>query len=428
MKYYFWVLGCAMNYSDAERISAVFDSLGFKKTENEKEADIVCVIACSVRQHAIDRIFGKVKEWNEVKKHRQLITILSGCVLEKDRITMRRIFDIVFEINDLHQLPAKLSEVNSIEFKDYFQFLDYLSITPHYVSNFRAFVPISTGCDNFCTYCAVPFTRGREKSRPMDEIISEVRDLVSRGCKEITLLGQNVNSYGNDLKQKPAKGLFTKLIKKIDQIPGNYRVYFYSNHPKDISDELIMALPKLKHFPLYLHLPLQSGNDEILSLMNRHYTKEQYLNLVKSIRNKLPDILLTTDIIVGFPGETKDHFFDTLEVAKEAEFEMAFIAQFSSRPGTKAARMIDNVSKEEKKARDIEINKVLAKIVYDKNQKLIGTTLEVLIDEEKKDKIYGRTASYKVVEIIKSPTINIGDFIKVKIESATAWKLFGVRI
>ncbi len=428
MKYYFWVIGCAMNYSDAERISAVFDSLGFKKTKNEKEADIVCVIACSVRQHAIDRIFGKVKEWNETKKQRQLLTILSGCVLEKDKTKMKQIFDIVFDINDLHQLPELLTELSSVESSRGFKSGDYLSITPHYTSFFRAYVPISTGCNNFCTYCAVPFTRGREKSRPMDEILSEVNNLISHGCKEITLLGQNVNSYGNDLVKKPDEKYFTQLIKKIDKISGDYRVYFYSNHPKDISEELLRIWPNLKHFPLYLHLPLQSGNNEILRLMNRHYTKEQYLNLVIRIRNKLPDILLTTDIIVGFPGETKEHFLDTLEVVKEAEFEMAFIAQFSSRPGTKAAKMTGTVLQEEKKERDIALNTELTKIVFHKNQKLVGTVLEVLIDEEKKDKIYGRTASYKVVEIIKSPTINIGDFIKVKIESATAWKLFGVKI
>ena len=428
MKYYFWVIGCAMNYSDAERISAVFDSLGFKKTKNEKEADIVCVIACSVRQHAIDRIFGKVKEWNETKKQRQLLTILSGCVLEKDKTKMKQIFDIVFDINDLHQLPELLTELSSIESSRGFESGDYLSITPHYTSFFRAYVPISTGCNNFCTYCAVPFTRGREKSRPMDEILSEVNNLISHGCKEITLLGQNVNSYGNDLVKKPDEKYFTQLIKKIDKISGDYRVYFYSNHPKDISDELLRIWPNLKHFPLYLHLPLQSGNNEILKLMNRHYTKVQYLNLVKKIRKSLPDILLTTDVIVGFPGETNDHFLDTLEVVKEAEFEMAFIAQFSSRPGTKAAKMTGTVLQEEKKERDIALNTELTKIVFHKNQKLVGTVLEVLIDEEKKDKIYGRTASYKVVEIIKSPTINIGDFIKVKIESATAWKLFGVKI
>ncbi|MDD5692876.1 MAG: tRNA (N6-isopentenyl adenosine(37)-C2)-methylthiotransferase MiaB [Patescibacteria group bacterium] len=452
MKYYFWILGCAMNYSDAERISALFDSFGFQKTENEKEADIVCVIACSVRQHAVDRIYGKVKGWNETKKHRQLRTVLSGCVLEGDRKKFEKIFDFIFEVKDISKLTKYIEDMSlraersnlkrspqvSDSYDDKIEgYGDYLNIHPKYQSPIRAYVPISTGCDNFCTYCAVPYTRGREKSRPIEEIIAEIRDLVKKGCKEITLLGQNVNSYGNDYSSnnreksdspQPAfsnNNKFIELIKIIDQIPGKYRVYFYSNHPKDISDELITVLPTLKHFPHYLHLPLQSGNDEILKEMNRHYTQEKYLGLVKKIRQALPDVLLTTDIIVGFPGESKEQFWDTLKVVKKARFEMIFLAQFSPRPGTKAAKMVDDVSKAEKKNRETLVNETLTKIVLENNEKLIGTTQEILVDEAKKDKLYGRTKGYKVVEIKKSPTVKIGDFINVKIESATAWKLFG---
>ncbi len=423
MKYYFWILGCAMNYSDAERISAVLNSLGFTKTDKEQEADLVCVIACSVRQHAIDRIFGKVKEWNEIKQKRPLVTLLSGCVLEQDQKKMKKAFDLIFEIKELDSLPLRLLDYFPLHQSHKEIPSQYLSISPDYRSSFRAFVPISTGCDNYCSYCAVPYTRGREISRPFNEIIEEIETLIAKGYKEITLVGQNVNSYGNDLNDP--NNNFTNLIKKIDTISGEYRVYFYSNHPKDISDELIEALPSLTHFPHYLHLPLQSGNNEILKAMNRHYTQNQYLALVKKIRTKIPELLLTTDIIVGFPGETKEQFLDTLRVVEKARFEMAFIAQYSPRPGTRSAKMEDNVSKEEKKKRNLEVNKALTKIVLEENQKLIGTIQEVLVDEEKKDKLYGRTKSYKVVEIKKSPTLKIGDFIKVKIESATAWKLAG---
>jgi len=427
MKYYFWILGCAMNYSDAERISAIFDSLGYTKTDKESEADLVCVIACSVRQHAVDRIFGKAKEWNETKKKRQLITVLSGCVLEKDRKKMRNIFDIMFEIKDLHMLPEILSSIIDHGSKNSPKAGEYLSIIPNYSSSFRAYVPISTGCNNFCTYCAVPYTRGREKSRPIIEIVNEIKVLVKKGYKEITLLGQNVNSFGNDLPNSKTSTAFGKLVQEIDKIPGNYRVYFYSNHPKDISDDLINILPNLVHFPHYLHLPLQSGNDDILKAMNRHYTQKQYLELVKKIRNSMPDILLTTDIIVGFPGETEEQFLDTLRVVEKAKFEMIFLAQFSPRPGTRAAKMTDSVSKAEKKNRDMTINKTLTSILDRENHKLIGTTQEILVDETKNDKLFGRTRSYKVVEIKKSPTIKAGDFIKVKIDASTAWKLFGVR-
>lgn len=425
MKYYFWILGCAMNYSDAERISAIFDSMGYEKTEKEDEADLVCVIACAVRQHAVDRIFGKAKEWHETKKKRQLITILSGCVLEKDRKKMSNIFDLIFEIKDLNILPEVLSNFFDQKNIDKQKSGEYLSIIPKYASNFRAYVPVSTGCNNFCTYCAVPYTRGREMSRPIDEIIHEVEKLVESGFKEITLLGQNVNSYGNDLSHTTDTASFGKLIREIDKIPGKYRVYFYSNHPKDISDELINLLPTLIHFPHYLHLPLQSGNDDILKSMNRHYTQKQYLELVKKIRNTVPDVLLTTDIIVGFPGETEEQFLDTLKVVEKANFEMIFLAQFSPRSGTKAYKLADSVSKDEKKKRAKAINHALTKILNRENQSLVGTVQEILIDETKNDKLFGRTQSYKVVEIKKSPGVMVGDFINVKIEAVTAWKLFG---
>jgi tRNA-2-methylthio-N6-dimethylallyladenosine synthase len=291
MRYFFWILGCAMNYSDAERIAAVLDSLGYSKTEVEAEADLFIVVSCSVRQSAINRIYGKIRDFKILKKdNKNFTTILSGCVLEEDRKKLSKVFDILFEVKDLGKLPQMLCDTipslchpeqsegssksigvdsSALPQNDNESGLsgEYLSITPHYESNFRSFVPIMTGCNNFCTYCAVPYTRGREKSRPMEEIISEVKNLVQQGYKEITLLGQNVNSYGNDLKDN-ANNKFTQLLLELDKIPGDHRIYFYSNHPKDMSDELIETLPKLVHFPQYIHLPLQSGNDEIIQKMN----------------------------------------------------------------------------------------------------------------------------------------------------------------
>jgi tRNA-2-methylthio-N6-dimethylallyladenosine synthase len=482
MKYYFWILGCAMNYSDAERISAVLDSFGFQKTEKEKEADIVCVIACSVRQHAVDRIFGKIKEW---KTKPNLTTILSGCVLGPDRKKLEKEFDLIFEIKDIDKLIKVLDTTlsrhsrpdrESIQIENMDSRLrgndreeglvsktgipseftpsgarndkilsgEYLSIIPHYDSSFRAYIPVSTGCDNFCTYCAVPYTRGREKSRSMSEIINEIKNLIKNDYKEITLLGQNVNSYGNDwsysssVSEKSSRKdnsshtssnnrFFIELIKKIDHIPGDYRVYFYSNHPKDMTDELINVLLILKHFPHYLHLPLQSGSDEILKKMNRHYTQRQYLDLVKKIRTVMSDVALTTDIIVGFPNETKKQFEDTVKVMKEVKFDMAYISQYSPRPGTVSAKIKDNISREEKQNREKILQKILAVTAMENNQKIVGKTIKVLIDEAKKDKLYGRTGGYKVVEIKKSPTVKIGDFVEVKIESASAWKLTGYK-
>jgi len=400
-----------MNYSDAERISAVLDSLGYTKTDDEKEADLFIVISCSVRQSAINRIYGKVRDLKEIRSHKSAFkTVLTGCVLEKDRKKLEKVFDIMLEVKDLEKLPNLLGS------KSKGLSGEYLSIQPQYESTFRAYVPISTGCDNFCSYCAVPYTRGREKSRPAAEIIAEVKDLITKDYKEITLLGQNVNSYADGL---------IGLFQNIDAISGDYRVYFYSNHPKDMSDELIETLAALKHFPRYIHLPLQSGNDEIIHKMNRHYTRSQYLKLVAKIRKTMPDVTFTTDIIVGYPGETAEQFLDTADVMRKVEYDMAFIAQYSPRPGTVSAKQTDDVTIEEKIRREKVLQEILAETVLKHNRKLVGTTQKVLIDEQKNGKFYGRTESFKVVEIKTDQPLTIGQFTDVKIESAGSWKLLG---
>lgn len=416
MKYYIWALGCAMNKSDAERIASVLQDAGYTEAKKETEADVVVTVACSVRQHAIDRIYGKIEKWNEIRAKKTLITILSGCVLEADKRKMNKFFDLLFEINDISRLSEFLKSKQPKND-------DFFRIIPKYSSDFQALVPISTGCNNFCTYCAVPYTRGREISRPMDEIVAEVKSLVEKNYKEITLLGQNVNSYGNDLKNGSN---FTQLLKKIDEIEGMYRVYFYSNHPKDISDELIEALPKTLHFPHYIHLPLQSGSNKILRDMNRHYTKESYLELTKKIKRKVPEVAITTDIIVGFPGETRQHFEQTKKVMEKVGFSMPFIAKYSPRPGTLAAKSKDDVSKTEKERRWRELTDLQEKILEKENKKLIGRHLTILIDSEKKDKYYGRTDDYKVVEVPKKQTDLLGQFVEVEIIETSAWKLMGI--
>lgn len=435
MKYYLWILGCAMNYSDAERISAVLESLGYEKTEVENESDLILTIACSVRQTAIDRIYGKSKVWQKLKtKNQNLKTVLTGCVLEKDRKKMTEVFDVIFEIDELAKLPGLLGAELAPEKKSILgKSGEYLGIAPVYDSKFRALVPIMTGCNNFCSYCAVPYTRGREKSRPVEEIYLEVSDLVKKGFKEITLLGQNVNSYQFG---------FVDLLKRLDEIDGDYRIYFYSNHPKDMSDELIEIMPKLKHFPPYIHLPLQSGDDEILKRMNRHYTVEQYLGLVSKIRKAMPDVTLTTDVIVGFPGETEEQFEKTMEVARIAKYDMIFIGQYSPRPGTLSSKLEDDIPKAVKKDREKVLTNLLAEILKETNQKLVGTTQKVLIDEQKGDMLYGRTEGYKVVEIenrdyperakqvegspaSKDKTDLVGRFCDVQVKKAASWKLSG---
>lgn len=429
MKYYIFIVGCAMNYSDAERLKTALEEVGYIMAKTEAEADLLIAVSCSVRQAAVDRIYAKGQNW---KKKPHVITALSGCVLETDKKKLKNRFDYIFKIEELEEFISKITiKGQVVEPKK-----SYFDVSPCYESTFRAHVPIMTGCDNFCSYCAVPYVRGREKSRPENEIIKELRDLVNKGYKEIILLGQNVNSYqGVDYSgSHPVQGEtlegngFVNLIKEIDKIPGDYRVYFYSNHPKDISDELIKTLPKLKHFPNYLHLPLQSGNNEILRKMNRNYTKEDYLRLVSKIKEEIPGVALTTDIMVGFPGETQNQFKDTKETVKQVGFDMAFLAQYSPRPETASAKMEDDVPKSEKKIREAELQKIIGELLLKKNKKLEGKSLRVLIDSKKKDKYYGRTESYKVVEVdLELKPYNqepkVGEFYEVKIEKAESWKL-----
>lgn len=421
-----------MNKSDAERIASVLTDTGLTETQKESDADVIVTVACSVRQHAIDRIYGKVEKWNDIRTKRPLITILSGCVLPDDKKKMAKMFDLIFEINDISKLtdfllsvipdPDPESKKTGSRIKYGMTNTDFFEIRPKYDSNFQAHIPISTGCDNFCTYCAVPYTRGREVSRPLNEILSEVLELVEDGYKEITLLGQNVNSYGKDLKDDTT---FTDLIKKIDEIHGMYRVYFYSNHPKDMSDELIDTLPKLEHFPHYIHLPLQSGSNKILKKMNRRYTREEYLELADKIKKNIPEVAITTDIIVGFPGETESDFGETKEIMKKVGFSMPFIAKYSPRPGTVAAKSKDNVSKTDKERRWRELTNIQKEILEKENKKLVGRNLMVLIDSEKKGKYYGRTDNYKVVELPKKQTGLIGQFVNVEIVNSEAWILRG---
>lgn len=419
MKYHIYVVGCAMNNSDAERISSALQLIGYKKAEIESEANLLIAVACSVRQTAIDRIYSQGHKW---RKRKNVVTALTGCVLDHDKKKIKDRFDYIFDINELGDFLRRVSSQNTKNVN----IDEYLSVHPVYNSSFQAYIPIMTGCNNFCSYCAVPYVRGREKSRPPKEILAEIKDLIAHGYKEITLLGQNVNSYGESNKKQVTKNKFVELIEKIDQIDGDYRVYFYSNHPKDMSDELITTLPKLKHFPNYIHLPIQSGNDEILRKMNRHYTKKSYLETADKIKKAMPEAAITTDIIVGFPGETKEQFEDTKDVMEKVNFDMAFTAQYSPRPQTASSKLEDNVSKDEKKRREFELQKVVqAKSSLNHNKKLVGKNVRALIDSQKEDKYFGRTDLYKVVEIKTDQSIKIGQFYDIEIVEAKEWKLIG---
>lgn len=357
-KYFIRTFGCQQNDSDSERIAAILEKQGYEPVKNADssaealaKADLIVVNACSVRQTAIDRAFGLLNNIKKLKKRNpKLRIIITGCVLKSDKGKFEKFlapyrtcsgagFDEIIEINK-------------------FLGKDYLSLRPKSCNKFSAFVPIMTGCDNFCSYCVVPYTRGREMSRPIVEIIKEVKDLIRLGYKEIILLGQNVNSYQFG---------FSKLLTKLNNLVGSFKIKFLTNHPKDFSDELIDAIARCKKVSKEIHLPIQSGDDEILKKMNRKYTVKQYLNLVRKIKYKTPNVKLSTDVIVGFPGETKKQFENTVKIFKQVNYDIAYINKYSPRPGTASAKLKNSVSWHEKKRRW----KMLNDIVNKKMRKLI---------------------------------------------------------
>ncbi len=322
MKYYIITYGCQMNKSDSERIAASLEKKGYKPVQSPKNADLIVVNMCSVRQSAVDRVFGLPKKLKDLKtKNHKLKTILTGCILKKNKRKFAEIFD---EIWDNH---------------------DYFNVAPKCQNKSLAYVPISNGCSNFCAYCVVPFTRGKLACRLHQDILKEIRHLVKRGFKEIWLLGQNVNDYKSETIN------FARLVKMVNDLAGDFKFFFMSPNPKNFSDELINTLAKCKKFSRYLNLPIQSGDDKILKAMNRPYTAKQYKTLVKKIRQAMPDINLSTDAIVGFPGETVKSFENTVKLFKATKFDIAYIAKYSPRSGTAAYQMKDNVSREEKKRR-----------------------------------------------------------------------------
>lgn len=413
-----------MNISDAERLATALKALGYQDTNNEQEADLIGVVACSVKQTAVDRIYGKVRNWQIVKEKRPLITMLSGCVLDYDRKKLADKFDIFLDIKNLDTLAESIKKAAPEEKLALPSFFD---IQPSYYSSYRAYVPIMTGCNKFCTYCAVPYTRGREISRPNQSIIEEIKILLSHGYKEIILLGQNVNSYGLDkIKLGEAELNFPQLLEKIDKLADHFWLKFLTSHPYDMSDELITVMKNGKNINNYLHLPVQSGSDEQLKKMNRHYSIAHYTELINKIRTTLPGISISTDLIVGFAGETASDFQATEKLVKNLKFNLSFTSQYSQRTGTVAAKLYpDDVTQETKKERFNIINTQIGKNAKIYNEQLVGKTFEVLIDavncEEKKCKNIGKLANYTAVHVITKEPLKVGEFYQVKITQADAW-------
>jgi tRNA-2-methylthio-N6-dimethylallyladenosine synthase len=477
MKYHLVTLGCQMNKSDSERVSGVLERMGFRFTEDEKEANLIGILACSVRQKAIDKVYNKIHQWNRQKNKRNLITFVSGCILPADQEKFLKLFDLVFTMNELPQLPEMLSqygvvtpyrndptivqdieeeqtpvlriqqniELKSISFhpnaknhkigmplvikKPEENIAGFWEAPPHYQSTFEAFIPIQNGCDKFCTFCAVPYTRGREVSRPSEDILAELKSLVEKGYKTITLLGQNVNSYGFDKKGEECSfaGLLQKIGEYGEQSEKMFWVYFTSPHPRDMSLEVLEMIARYSFLAKQIHLPLQSGDDKVLIRMNRKHSLNDYRKIIQSIRNMLPTATIFTDIIVGFTGESDDQFENTVKALNEFKFNMAYIARYSPRPGAASSRWDDDVSHEVKKERLQTLSEQLQKISLEYNLQLVGKTLTALVvkKDRKEGYLSALTEGKIIVRIASDDESLIGQFIEVKIESAANFSTEG---
>ncbi len=494
-----------MNQSDAERIRAVLEALGYERTEREEEAHLLGIVACSVRQKAIDKVYSKIHKWNEWKNSKNLLTFVSGCILPADREKFLDRFDLLFTINELPKLPELIRQYGvltplgaraateepddlgpeSLEFQaesatgersetvtgytpspgsfgeiPLMEFAlpkapsetasasasagsgrgkgespledirkGFWRIQPAYSSSFEAYVPIQNGCDKFCTFCAVPYTRGREVSRPSEEILAEVTGLVEQGYKTITLLGQNVNSYGLD--RRSSEMSFPELLREVGEIGRRsgkeFWVYFTSPHPRDMTDEVLETIAAYPVLANQIHLPIQSGDDKVLIRMNRNYRLAGYRRVVESIRRILPEATLFTDIIVGFTGETEEQFYNTRRAMEEFRYNMAYVAIYSPRPGAASSRWADDVPQEEKKRRLHELSELLQKTSMEYNKELIGRELRVLVQgRDRKGFLSGHTEGKLPIRLARTDREDlVGQFVDVVVTDCAPLSLQG---
>ena len=426
--------GCQLNVSDSEKIKGLLKKMGFGFTENENNADIIVLNTCAVRENAEDRVFGIVGSMKKLKeKNPSLIIAIAGCMTAQEHIAekIKKSYpqvDIVVGTSAINSLPKLMldcldGQKFSADIKEYDDFSEAVEQVRE--SSFKASVPIMFGCNNFCTYCIVPYVRGRERSRKPEDIISEVRQLVSEGYKEIMLLGQNVNSYGNDLSSDIN---FPKLLRMINDIQGDFWIRFMSSHPKDASEELIDTIFECEKVAKHLHLPVQSGSNEILKKMNRNYTAEKYLSIVEYIRKKDPEFSLTTDIIVGFPNESESDFRATLDIMNKVKYDNIYSFIYSRRSGTKAAEIQDSTDEKTKGGRMRELLNLQRNISTEHYKRFIGKTLRVLADGKAKKSdgyLTGKSSEFIIVEFEGDESL-IGQFVDVKITEAMNWAVKGV--
>ena len=445
LKYTILTMGCQLNENDSEKLCGMLEKMGYTKTEKQNDADLALFNTCCVRENAEDKLFGKMGELKRLKEQKQkgIIIAIGGCMMQEKHITDKikesyPFVDILFGTHTLHKFPEDLYKV--IEEKRKLEdILDidgkiYEGLPIKRDSKIKASVTIMNGCNNFCSYCIVPYVRGRERSRQPRDIIEEVKKLAKEGYKEITLLGQNVNSYLRVEREKnipfeeyQGVNSFATLLRAINKIDGIERIRFISPHPKDFTDDVIEAIADCEKVCKLVHLPLQSGNTKVLKEMNRKYTKEQYLNLVEKMKNKIPNLTLSTDIIVGFPGETDEEFEDTLEVVEKVRFEQVYMFIYSRRVGTPGDKMQNQIPEDIKHKRFDKLKALVESQIEENNKKYIGTTQKILVEGESKNNsnmLSGRTESNKVV-IFEGSKELIDKIINIKIISQHMWYLKG---
>jgi tRNA-2-methylthio-N6-dimethylallyladenosine synthase len=409
-EYFIWTIGCQMNKAESERLGSYLEHLGYTEASGIQEADLVVLNSCVVRQSAENRVTGKIEALRLLKAQRpEVVLAVTGCLVDSDAASLHRRFPHVDHFFQAGDYPPWL------ETPEPAQTLPEKPAISSYVS-------IIQGCNNFCTYCIVPFRRGRNRSRPMAEVVTEVAALAARGAREITLLGQNVDAYGQDLPDKPD---LADLLGELNSVSGLLRLRFLTNHPADMSPRLIEAVASLDRVCEHINIPVQSGSDEMLTAMGRGYTAAQYRQLIADIRSKVPDVALSTDIIVGFPGETETQYRQTLELLGGISFDSVHLAAYSPRAGTLAARRLkDDVPAAEKKRRLDRVERLQTEIAAGINARLLGNTVEILVEGRKKGKWYGRIRSDKLV-FYSHPDDRRGQLVKVKIEKTSPWSLQG---
>jgi len=424
--------GCQMNEHDSENIAGIMEDMSYTRVDDMEMADVIIVNTCAIRENAHNKaegMLGRIKHLKETKK--DIIVILCGCMAQEEglvnKIKNYKWIDIVCGTHNYHKIPEYLNEVINNECK---LMREVFSIEGDVIENlpvkrdskYTGWVNIQYGCDKFCTYCIVPYTRGKQRSRMPEDIIDEVREMYNNCYQEVTLLGQNVNAYGKDLDMEYD---FADLLGEVSQT-GIPRIRFVTSHPWDFTDKMIDVISKCDNIMPYIHLPIQSGSDRILKLMGRKYTTEEYLELVNKIKEKVPNVSITTDIIVGFPGETEDDFSKTLDIVNKVKYDLAYTFIYSPREGTPASKMKDETPMEEKKERLARLNELINKYALESNKRMLDRVVPVLIlgESDKKDKYMGYTDNMKLVNVLCDKEL-VGKIIDVKITDVKTWSLEG---